>query len=157
MNWSLRWPLQPKLWPWVLQWLENHEWVQGCGITYRVLVAGLWGSKWGLLSFLGLLGWGWGVENLLPSFFVGLRVNVVSGKRTDDFLIHVGSHLVHKGSTIEKPENRQSKMKNPHEVFPKKNSHRSYINDINFSIKSTNLKTYGMSWRWRTFHHMAAF
>ena len=119
-NWSLRWLLQPKLWPWVLQWLENHEWVQGCGITYRVLVAGLWGSKWGLLSFLGLLDWGWGVENLLPSFFVGLRVNVVSGKRTDDFLIHVGS--------------RQSKMKNPHEVFPKKNSHRSYINDINFSI-----------------------
>lgn len=54
--------------------------------------------------------------------------------RTDDFLTHVGSHLVHKGSTIEKPENRQSKMKNPHEVFPKKNSHRSYINDINFSI-----------------------
>ena len=26
-----------------------------------------------------------------------------------------------------------------------------------FLNKSTNLKTHGMSWRWRTFHHMAAF
>lgn len=69
MNWSLRWPLQPKLWPWVLQWLENHEWVQGCGITYRVLVAGLWGWKWGLLSFLGLLGWDWGGWELVAFLF----------------------------------------------------------------------------------------
>ena len=128
-NWSLRWPLQPKLWPWVLQWLENHEWVQGCGITYRVLVAGLWGWKWGLLSFLGLLGcWVGGVENLLRSFFWAAGE---CGFRKADWWFPNSCRV----QAVQDEESTRgiSKEEQPHVLHQ-------------FLNKSTNLKTHGMSW-----------
>ena len=114
-NWWLRWPLQPKLWPWALLWLENHEWVQGCGITYRVLVAG-GGQPGGCEVFLGCWFGVGGFEDFLR-FFLGAAGEC--GFRKVDWWFPNSCRVSSCAQRINNQNPcRQSKMKNPHEVFP---------------------------------------
>lgn len=110
----------------------------------------------GLLSVLGLLGCFWGGWELVAFLFCWAAGECGFRKAGWWF-----PNLCRVSSCAQRINNRKTgKQAVQDEESTRgisKEEQPQVLQWHQFLNKSTNLKTHGMSWRWRTFHHMAAF